>query len=134
MRNRAKCKLCESIIESFHRHDYVMCKCGHIAVDGGQDYFRAMAINWDNFMRMDDVGNEIIVTVKEPEEEQLSQEMPTQSSMPSKKDMLEMLDGMIKSIEKLPSHAMTNPINHYDFSSLMILLVAILRSDCKDEI
>lgn len=39
-RNRAKCLECREIIESKHRHDYVVCKCGHLAVDGGTDYLK----------------------------------------------------------------------------------------------
>lgn len=40
MRNRAKCRQCGDIIESKWRHDFVQCKCGAIAVDGGMDYFK----------------------------------------------------------------------------------------------
>lgn len=39
-RNRAKCRLCGDVIESKHRHDFVVCKCGSIFIDGGQDYCR----------------------------------------------------------------------------------------------
>ena len=40
MRNRIRCKKCGDVIESLHRHDFKWCKCGSVAVDGGQDYFR----------------------------------------------------------------------------------------------
>ena len=40
VRNRAKCKKCEKVIESLHRHDFKTCKCGAIFVDGGKDYAR----------------------------------------------------------------------------------------------
>jgi len=40
IRNRARCRKCGDIIESKDRHDFVRCKCGAIAVDGGQDYQR----------------------------------------------------------------------------------------------
>lgn len=39
-RNRARCRKCGDVIESKTRHDFVGCKCGAIAVDGGQDYHR----------------------------------------------------------------------------------------------
>lgn len=39
-RNSAKCLVCGQEIESTHRHDYVTCKCGNLAVDGGKDYIR----------------------------------------------------------------------------------------------
>lgn len=40
IRNIAKCKKCGDIIESKHRHDFVLCSCGAIFVDGGHDYIR----------------------------------------------------------------------------------------------
>lgn len=40
LRNRAKCKTCGEEIESHFRHDYQVCSCGAIAVDGGHDYLR----------------------------------------------------------------------------------------------
>ena len=39
-RNRCQCDECKDIIESTHVHDYVTCKCGAIAVDGGLEYIR----------------------------------------------------------------------------------------------
>lgn len=40
LRNSAICNHCKDEIESKHCHDYVSCKCGRIAVDGGKDYTR----------------------------------------------------------------------------------------------
>jgi len=39
-KNKIKCKTCGDIIESKYRHDYKKCKCGLVAVDGGEDYCR----------------------------------------------------------------------------------------------
>lgn len=36
--NKIRCKLCGDVIESKTRHDFVWCKCGACAVDGGHDY------------------------------------------------------------------------------------------------
>lgn len=38
--NRVRCKHCNAIIQSFHRHDFKQCKCGKVFVDGGTDYQR----------------------------------------------------------------------------------------------
>ncbi len=38
--NKAQCLQCLEVIESKHRHDYVACKCGGLAVDGGVDYLK----------------------------------------------------------------------------------------------
>ena len=40
IRNMIKCNKCGEIIESKSTHDYVTCKCGAVAVDGGHDYLR----------------------------------------------------------------------------------------------
>lgn len=38
--NCIRCKKCNDVIESKHRHDFKFCKCGAVAVDGGLDYLR----------------------------------------------------------------------------------------------
>lgn len=37
---KIKCKHCKDIIESKHRHDMVWCRCGKVAIDGGNDYVK----------------------------------------------------------------------------------------------
>lgn len=139
MRNRARCKLCESIIESYHRHDYVTCKCGEIAVDGGNDYWRVMAKDWSNFIRIDDAGNEIVPKVIDKEAEEEKQESLQSSakqvkpqetpSKPSRKELIDMLDEMVKSYESLPQAALTMPITNYDLASALLLLSTILHAE-----
>lgn len=130
MRNIAKCKLCNSIIESFHSTDYVTCKCDEIFVDGG-DALRCGAKDWNNFIRVDDEGNEIVVKIQNKLN---SQEYQNKSeihipSKPTKNDMLEMLDEMIKSYERLPQHAMLTSVTQADLLSVLLLFSSILRSD-----
>ncbi len=48
-----------------------------------------------------------------------------------KKELIDMLDEMVKNIESLPPHAMLASITHYDYCSLIILLSAIFKSDLK---
>lgn len=40
IRNSARCHGCDTEIESTHRHDFVSCPCGSLAVDGGHAYLR----------------------------------------------------------------------------------------------
>ena len=40
VKNAIKCKHCGDIIESKHVHDFVFCKCGAVAVDGGHEYLK----------------------------------------------------------------------------------------------
>lgn len=132
MRNRAKCKLCKCIIESYHEHDYVGCECGEIAVDGGDKYLRASAKDFRNFLRVDDEGNEIIVKVVDDEakpEEKGSDNPDENPGKPSRKELLDELKIMIDNIEKLPTHALSLPITHYDFVSALMLLSAVFAAE-----
>ncbi len=129
MRNRAKCKLCQSIIESFHRYDNVSCKCGEIAIEGGQDYLRCSAKDWKNFLRIDDEGNEIVPTIKDKEEEKPNEVKSV--APPTRKELLDMLDEMIASYERLPQNARTQSPTNYDLAAALLLLSSILRSDCN---
>ena len=53
VRNMIKCNLCEAIIESTYRHEFVSCKCGCCSVDGGTDYLRRCFPNSrDDFTEM----------------------------------------------------------------------------------
>lgn len=127
MRNRAKCKLCKEIIESFHSHDFVYCKCKEIYVDGGTSCYRAGANDFSNFIRIDDEGLEIEVKLVDS-----VHDIPESTSIddipkPTRPDLMKMLDEMIISTEKLPEQAMRLPINNYDHLSLMILIRAILK-------
>jgi len=137
MKNRAKCKLCQSLIESFHRNDYVSCSCGEIAIDGGLDYFKVVAKNYDNFLRVDDQGNEIVIKVKEKDEvkETIDSDdvkpLYTESKL-SHADLLKMFEEMGKNIENLPPHAMTMPVNQYDLGSLISILLLIFKSQTKN--
>ena len=38
VRSVVRCQTCQTIIESIHIHDYVVCKCGDISLDGGPFY------------------------------------------------------------------------------------------------
>lgn len=40
IKNAIQCKLCGEVVESKHVHDFVQCKCGACAVDGGHEYLR----------------------------------------------------------------------------------------------
>jgi len=127
MRNRAKCRLCNSIIESLTDKDFITCQCYEISISGGKDSFHAQANDFKNFLRIDDDDKEIEVTYQESANVKPldNEEYPK----PSKKEMIFMLEEMARNIEKLPPHAMLAPINHYDFCSLMILLSSLFRAE-----
>jgi len=40
IKNAIRCNICGEEIESSSRNQYVACKCGACAVDGGLDYLR----------------------------------------------------------------------------------------------
>jgi hypothetical protein len=116
-----------------YTHDYQLCKCGEIAVDGGKDYHRVLAKDWANFLRVDDDGNEIIPSIidKEKTDTDNSHDSKPEETKykPSKKELIVMIEEMIKSYENLPQNAMTLPITHYDLLSLMLLLSALFKAE-----
>jgi hypothetical protein len=122
MKNRAKCKLCGDILESFHRYDYMSCKCGEISIDGGLDALHCYAKDFSNFIRIDDEGNEILVKVLEKPE----QDIPIESAKLTRQEKINMFKEMVKNIENLPQGAMEMPVNHYDLYSFMVLIGEIL--------
>ena len=122
MRNRAKCKLCKSVIESRFNGDYVVCSCGEIGIDGGEEKYAVSARDYSNFLRIDDEDNEIEVKVIGEE----------QQGRPTREELIGSLGEMIKRIEELPKHAMLTNINHYDWCSLLILLHSIFLLEDRD--
>jgi hypothetical protein len=122
--NRAKCRLCKSVIESYHQYDYIACKCGEIAISGGESKFEVFANDFANIIRIDNDGKEINVKVVEKEKDVVT-EIPSKTS---REDLLKMLDDMIAAYDNLPSHALTSPVTHRDFESLLILVSSILRA------
>ena len=121
--------MCKEVIESFHAHDHQVCKCGEIEVSGG-DALKCYAKDFNNFLRVDDEGNEIIVKIKGKG----AIEPLKNDNKLTKHQLLGMLSEMAANIEKLPSQALSTPITHYDYWSLLLLLSAIFREDCKDDI
>lgn len=128
MRNRVKCKLCGDIIESKRRHDYVTCSCGEISIDGGNDYMHARFNNPENFICIDDEGNEIVPKMKE-EKEVVQESKMVNLPKPPRDELLDILDEMVHRIGNLPQHASLAPITHADFAALLMLLSSIFRSD-----
>lgn len=135
MRNRAKCRLCGDVIESLHVHDYVPCKCDEIAVDGGTQYWRVFAKSWDNFIRLDDEGNEVIPVVEEKVETP-KPSIKVETLKPSieepkplgREDKFVMLEAFAQSIERLPEHALMSPVSHADLYQAILLITSILRA------
>jgi len=38
--NRIRCKQCGNVIESMYTHDFKLCQCGAVGIDGGKEYLR----------------------------------------------------------------------------------------------
>ena len=42
--NRAKCLVCNDILESTHKDHSIVCTCGNLSIGGGQVYLKRSAI------------------------------------------------------------------------------------------
>lgn len=113
MRNRAKCRLCEDIIESRYHHDYMTCKCKEISIGGGDNYWKCWTKNI-NFIRIDDQGNELF--------EYASKEKTL------KEIALDELVTKIRNYSNLPDHIKWSPINHVDLLSVLELIKKLFES------
>lgn len=127
MKNRAKCKLCESIIESFHSEDFVYCKCKEIAVFGGEALY-TQAKSYANFLRVDDEGHEIPVKYSEKKSSEDASDNPAE---PQKdvtcEELMDELQSMIKAIEDLPKHEKFSFATNADLSYCILIILNIFK-------
>ena len=124
MRNRAKCKLCNEIIESYHQTDYITCKCGEIAISGGQYSLDVFYLNSQNFLRLDDNDKEFPIKVIEKTEDNMN--IPPKLS---KDDLIEELGTLLKNMGERIEHGMLTPLTEYDLYHFVSLIYAILREN-----
>jgi hypothetical protein len=88
MRNRAKCRLCGDILESFHEFDRVDCKCDEIGISGGNIRPDVFYKNKENFIRVYDNEEVPIIEIKKGDP------MPEKRSEPPQKSDEEIIGGM----------------------------------------
>lgn len=113
---RIKCNGCLTIL-NLKDSGHLSCRCGSVSIS-----FSDRKINVNGNLGFDWVDESGFVVYQGKQK----------TEYPSRKEMLDELDFIIKSFVDLPKNGMINPINHYDFSSVMMLVSAILRSDAKD--
>lgn len=141
-KNRAKCKLCEEIIESKHSHDYVTCKCGEISIDGGPSTgdggscWRGRAKDYRNFLSIDNEGRVIGVThiedepIKSIEEKEDNKELQEEVFIPlTRAQKVDELKRLREYSEGLPPAAQYQFVTETDFQRLLLVLESILRED-----
>lgn len=49
----------------------------------------------------------------------------------SKQDFFKIINQMIVTIQELPPHAMTSPVTHYDYLSLLMLISSLTACDIE---
>ena len=128
-RNTAKCKLCNQIIESYHSNDYCLCSCGEIYVDGGPFGMRCGARNWENFVRVDENGNEVIPKIVDPTDASIVADTTNGVKVGlTFDDALEQLKHLETVYKDLPQQVLYSSLSHSDMSSVLTLLVRVF--DC----
>lgn len=60
--------------------------------------------------------------------------MDEESTPLTRDQLLDMLQELVQSYDRMPSHAMMTPITHYEMQSLSILLLSILRTSNNNEV
>ena len=125
MKNRAKCKLCQCIIETFIANEFVSCKCGEITI--GPDLY-AKANDFCNFLRVDDEGNEIIVTYQEKGKGEEQPQCPKFDQKPTKNELLKEMDTLIAYYNEMPENALLTPVSHSDLLSVLLVISSLFKS------
>lgn len=129
IRNTAKCKLCNDIIESYHSNDYSLCSCGEIYVDGGPLGMRCGARNWDNFVRIDNDGNIVIPKIVDPTDASLVTDTADDVAVGlTFNDALDQLKHLEAVYRDLPQNVLYSSTSHSDMSSVLTLLVRVFDS------
>lgn len=73
--NRIQCKNCHDIIESHYRHDYALCSCRRVGVDGGKSYLKRIGRK-DNYVELSEfLGNDGIPSTVPDEAINLGEEL-----------------------------------------------------------
>lgn len=127
MKNIAKCKLCSSIIESHFMGDVVTCKCGEITVYDGAA-MRMECRNIENFLRVDDLGHEIVVTyVDKHNDSKENKPINQQLEGISKAELIDFLEHKVKQFANLPDHVKLSHVTCVDLYDFMLDVVNILK-------
>ncbi len=117
MNIKGKCKKCLSVIEP-RINEIISCKCGEITFEGVARSV-VCATSTDNYLEVDDQGNEIV---------KFEEESKKATSPPTSKELIGLLDNMIKSYEELPTYAMTTAVNNYDMLSSLLLFRSLFST------
>ena len=56
--NKAKCLICNDVIESKTVHDFKTCKCGNLHVDGGLHYLKRGAKDFNKYEELSEYEEE----------------------------------------------------------------------------
>jgi hypothetical protein len=103
--------------------EIVYCKCGAIAVCDGSA-MRMWPLGSDDFIRVDDLGNEILVRYdkKASEPEQNPNAKNSQEPV-TREELIQTLNSTIETLEKLPLHHVTS----IDLANCMLIISSILK-------
>lgn len=126
MRNRAQCKLCKDVVESFQEFDYVSCKCDEIAITGGTVKYECFAKNWENFLRVDDNGD--VIPIRLAAKEDVIEKYINEPAPVSKGELIEELARLVSYSETMSDQALSQPVSQYELLRFISLIVTILKS------
>lgn len=98
---------------------------------------RCAALDWHNFIRIDDEGNEIIPKIIDNQVTSANENVIIKEILKEvaeghtdrRSHLKNTVEAMVEGYEKLPPSAMTAPATNYDILSVLLLFLAFLRDD-----
>ena len=129
---RAKCKLCNNIVEIKNRIDMFSCPCGEITIDYITAHMHAsLKTDKSNLLFVDEDDNEIVPASWTTEQiiiDRKVEEMGEDVNLGSRRELLSMIDALIHNIDSMPNQGRFAPVTHSDFAELLSLVAALFRS------
>lgn len=130
---RAKCRLCQTLVEIKNPLDIFTCSCGELQLDAIWGTVHAkVKDDISNLILIDDEGNEVVhkrngERIESTAKEILKDMIQASEGIDpySKREHISLLKQMAQNIDSLPPSARSSPVTHSDLSSLISLLVEL---------
>jgi hypothetical protein len=107
--------------------DVVTCECGEITVYDGAA-MRMECKNIENFLRVDDLGHEIVVTyIDKHADSEENKAINNPLANIGKRELVDLLEHKVKSFQNLPDHVKLSFVTTVDLYDFMLDVVNILK-------
>lgn len=89
---------------------------------------RSWADDYANFLRVDDLGNEIIIEYREQKKDVAEDNNPDKPPKELRiEELIQELESFTQYINRLPEHELKSPVSQSEMAIFMLIVTAILK-------